>query len=214
MAGTTDVSDADPVLATLRETGAFVWATLPSVVAVSVAWFLCVLPVVTAGPATVGAYRAVLSLRESGTVDVDAVLGTVRRQFVHATFLGLLPLALFAMTAAYAFQYATSGRLLAGLLALAGTYATAYLSLVLVPTFVGLARGLPAATAATQGYLWTARHAVEAVALGVVTVGFFALTSLMTVALVLVFAGATFAFHVEYVTVDQPTANTPVTANP
>lgn len=204
-------ADTDPLIGALRATGAFVWANLPSVVLVSVTWFICVLPIVTAGPATVGAYRAVISLRKTGTVDVDAVRTTVRDQFVHATLLGLLPVAIGAMTAVYAVTYASTGRVLAGVLALAGTYATAYVWLVLVPTFVGLARGQDAATAVTQGYLWTARHAVEAVALGVVTVAFLALSALLTVAVVLVFAGATFALHVEFI---EPATPATATAHP
>lgn len=200
MSGTVDV---DPVHAALQATGSFVWTHLPRVVIVSVAWFLCVLPVVTAGPATIGAYRAITSIRETGRIELDAVAGTVRSQFVHATLLGLLPVVLVAMTATYAVTFLSTGRVLPGVLALGGLYATAYLCLILVPTFVGLAHGSDVSAAVTNGVLWTARNAVEAAVLGILTVAFFALSTIMTVALVLVFAGATFAFHVEYLTTDQ-----------
>lgn len=194
---------ADPVHATLKATGAFVWEHVTSIVAISVAWLLLALPIVTVGPATVGAYRAILSLRESGRVDLHAVAETVRSQFVHASLLGLLPVVLVAMSATYAATYVRTGRLLAGLLALGGANVTIYLGLVLVPTFVGLARGLSVDRAVSQGYLWTARHGAEAISLGIVTVVFLALSSLLTVAMVLIFAGATFAFHVEYVVGDE-----------
>lgn len=196
----TATAESDPLFATLKETGGFVWAHLLSTVAISVCWFVASLPIVTVGPATVGAYRAVLSLRADGNVDRDAVASTVRSQFVHATLLGLLPVTLVAMTATYAGTYLSSGSLIAGLLALGGVYVTAYLSLLLVPTFVGLASGASVTRAVRDGYLWTARYGVEAAALGIVTLLLFAVTSLMTIAVVLLFAGTAFAFHVAFVT--------------
>jgi hypothetical protein len=184
----------------MRSTGRFVWAHLPAVVAVSVAWTVASLPIVTVGPATVGAYRAVLSLRAGDGVDFAAVREAVRSQFVHATLLGLTPLVLLAMTGAYAVDYLRTGAALSGVLALGGFYVTTYVGLVLVPTLIGLAAGEPVSSAFRSGYLWTARHAVEAVVLGVVTAGLFVLTSVLTVAAVLLFAGVAFAFHVEFVT--------------
>lgn len=189
----------DPVYATARATAEFVWAHLVPVVGISVCWFLAALPVVTVGPATVGAYRAVLSLRETGSVDRDAILETVRRQFVHATLLGLLPLVLLAIAATYASAYLQTGALRAGLLGLAALYAAGYAWLVGVPTLVGLAEGESPTAALRDGYLWTARHGVGAVALGVVTAALFAVASLLTVAVALLFAGVAAAFHVEFV---------------
>lgn len=194
--------DLDPLYAMLHRTATFVWNNLVSVVWISVVWFLAALPVVTVGPATVGAYRAVLSLHgdRSEGVDRDAVLATVREQFVHATLIGIVPIVLSATAATYAGTYLTTGALPAGLLALGVTYAAIYVWLVSIPTFVGLAGGKPVAGAVADGYLWTARHAVGAVAVGVVTALLFAVSSLLTVAVALLFAGVAFAFHVEFVT--------------
>lgn len=192
----------DPLHATIQSTGRFVWTNLVSVVVVSLGWFLASLPIVTVGPATVGAYRAVLSLREDGAdgIDRDAVRTTVREQFVHATLIGLVPFVILAIAATYAYAYLTTGALASGLLALVGVYAAVYVWLVSVPTFVGLAEGEPVADAVTAGYRWTARHAVGAVALAVVTGALFVISSLLTVAVALLFAGVAFAFHVEFVT--------------
>lgn len=193
-------ADLDPLYASLERTARFVWTNLPSIVAISVAWFLAALPLVTIGPATVGAYRAVLSLREAGAVDRTAVLETVRGQFVHATLLSLVPLALLAVAANYALAYLATGRVAAGLFALGGTYAGLYAGLVSIPTFLGLAAGTPPFAAVANGYRWTARHAVGAVALGVVTAALFVVTSVLTVAAALLFAGVAFALHVDFVT--------------
>lgn len=203
----------DPLHAAIRSTGRFVWTNLVSVVVISLGWFLASLPIVTVGPATVGAYRAVLSLRADGAdgIDRDAVRTAVRTQFVHATLLGLVPLVLLAIAAAYAYAYLTTGTLASGLLALAGVYAAGYVWLVSVPAFVGLAAGEPVADAVTAGYCWTARHAVGAVALAAVTAALLVVSSLLTVAVALLFAGVAFAFHVEFVAtvsdseIDRPT---------
>lgn len=203
--------DLDPVYATLRATARFVWANLVSVVGISVCWFLAALPVVTIGPATVGAYAAVLSLRDEDAdgVDRSAVAATVREQFVHATLIGLVPLVLVAIAASYAGAYLATGALAPGLLALAGVNAAAYAALVSIPTLLGLAQGDAVADAVTGGYVWTARHAVGAVALGVVTATLLAAASVLTVAVVVLFAGVAAAFHVEFVTGVATTDETP-----
>ncbi|WP_137288410.1 DUF624 domain-containing protein [Natronorubrum halophilum] len=197
----TRTADLDPMYASLEQTTRFAWANLVSIVWISVGWFLASLPVVTLGPATVGAYRAVLSLRDDDSDGIDraAVLETVRRQFVHAALLGLLPLVLFAIAANYALAYLASGTVVAGLLALCCAYAGLYAWLVSMPTLLGLATGKPVATALKDGFLWTARHAVGAVALGVVTGALLVVTSLLTVAVALLFAGVAFALHVEFI---------------
>ncbi|WP_247004440.1 hypothetical protein [Halosolutus gelatinilyticus] len=197
----THSSDLDPMYASLERTARFVWANLVSVIGISVAWFLAAVPLVTLGPATVGAYRAVLSLREDGDgIDRAAVLETVREQFVHATLLALVPLVLVTVAVNYALAYLASGTVPAGLLALGCTYAGLYAGLVSIPTLLGLAEGKSAFAAFADGYRWTARHAVGAVALGVVTVVLFAVTSVLTVAVALLFAGVAFALHVDFVT--------------
>ncbi|XVH33094.1 DUF624 domain-containing protein (plasmid) [Haloferacaceae archaeon DSL9] len=200
-------SGIDPMYATLERTVGFVWTHIVSIIGVSVGWFVASLPVVTIGPATVGAYRAVLSLRETGSdsVDWDAVGTTVRVQFVHATLIGLVPLILLTISGAYALSYLASGTLLAGLLSLGAAYAGLYAWLVSIPVLLGLAEGKSASDAMTEGYLWTARHAVGSVALGVVTAALFVATSLLTVAVALLFAGVAFTLHVEFISGDAGT---------
>lgn len=210
-------NDLDPMYASLRRTTRFVWDHLVEVVWISLAWFLAALPIVTIGPATVGAYRAVLSLREGdGTGDADgidwsAVLETVREGFVHATLLSFVPLVLLVSAANYALAYLASGTVTAGLLGLGCLYAGLYAGLVSMPTLLGLAAGKPVLAAFADGYRWTARHAVGAVALGVVTVVLFVVSSLLTVAVAVLFAGVACALHVEFVaSVSDPAEATPV----
>ncbi|WP_276255994.1 DUF624 domain-containing protein [Halomontanus rarus] len=194
--------ELDPVYAACRRTTRFVWDNLVSIVGISLAWFLAALPVVTIGPATVGAYRAVLSLRGDGPdrVDRSAVVATVRSQFVHATLIGLVPVVVLTVAGTYAVTYLAGGPLFTGALALVGVYGGLYAWLVSIPTLLGLAEGEAPADAFAEGYRWTARHGVGAVALGVVTIGLFVATTVLTVGVALLFAGCAFAFHVEFVT--------------
>ncbi|RKD95319.1 hypothetical protein [Halopiger aswanensis] len=209
-------SDLDPMYASLRRTTRFVWDNLVEVVQISLAWFLAALPIVTIGPATVGAYRAVLSLREgdgesADGIDWPAVLETVRAGFVHATLLSFVPLVLLVSAANYVLAYLASGSVTAGLLGLGCLYAGLYAGLVSMPTLLGLASGKPVLEAFADGYRWTARHAVGAVALGVVTVVLFVVSSLLTVAVAVLFAGVAFALHVEFVaSVSAPAEASPV----
>ena len=200
-------SNVDPLFGTLKRTGRFVWKHLTAVVAISVCWFVAALPIVTIGPATVGAYAAVLSLGERGHIDRSAVLGTVKTQFVHATLLALVPLAFAGVAVGYTVAYFSTGALATGLIALGAAYTAIYVSLLAVPTLIAVAKGSDPVSAITHGYLWTAEHAVAAVALGVVTAVLFVVTSLLTIAVILLFAGVAFAFHVEFVTgLDETTA--------
>lgn len=198
----TETATLDPMYVSLARTGRFVWTNLVSIVWISVGWFLASLPIVTIGPATVGTYRAVLSLRAEGQgIDRTAVLRTVRQQFIHATLLGTVPLVLFAIAVNYALAYLVSGAVIAGLLGLCSAYAGLYASLVSIPTLLGLAVGKPAPTALRDGLLWTARHSVGTVALGVVTGALLVFTSLLTVAVALLFAGIAFALHIEFISI-------------
>lgn len=202
-------ADVDPLYATLQSTARFVWEYLPCVIAISFSWFLSALPVVTIGPATVGAYRAILSLHTNGRIDASAVRSTVRDQFGHATLIGLVPVVLLAIAVTYTLTYLSTGTPFSGILALVGFNAGIYAWLVSVPTLLGLADGESAMNALTNGYLWTARHAVGAIALGTVTVALFAVTALFTIAVMVLFAGVAFAFHVEFVTELEPADDAP-----
>lgn len=196
----TGESNQDPLQATVQATGRFAWKHLLSIVAISTAWFFASLPIVTVGPATVGAYRAVLSLRADEGLNLDAVRVTVRSQFVHATLFGLFPVVLGVAVVHYGLAYLTTGATVAGILAVAGTYVTLYACLVFVPAFIAMAGGNSVTDSLWYGYRWTAQNAVETIVLGTVTAVLLAVTLLGTIAFVLLFAGVVAAFHIEFVT--------------
>lgn len=170
-----------------------------TLVGVSLAWFIAVLPVVTFGPATVGAYRAVVGLRERGSVDVRAVLATVRRQIVHSVLLGLLPLAFWGVSTFYAIQYSLTNETITLVLFLGAFYIGTYLAMVAIPAFVALAHGEPGYEAISFGYSWLREHVTLGLMTVVVTAIVALVLSLLTIAFPAFFGGVAATFHVEAV---------------
>jgi hypothetical protein len=192
-------SDAEVLGEALNETKRFVYSNGAELTLISVCWFCCSLPVVTVGPATLGAYTAVASLRENRGINAHRVFATVRSQLVGATLLGLFPVVLACITLLYAFQYLTRGTSSAGLLALVGAYGVVFAVLVLAPTFVSLAQGIPLSNALRQSYLWTVRYPTLTLAVGTITVIIGCALLVFVVAFPLLFAGVTYSFHTQVI---------------
>lgn len=170
-----------------------------ALVAISFAWFVAAIPLVTLGPATLGAYSAVVGLRERGSVNVGAVIGTVRRQLGHAILLGLLPIAFWSVALFYAVQYSLLAEPLTLALFLAAFYIGTYLAIVQVPAFVALAHGERGYDAISFGRSWVSSHTTLAL-LSVIVTGVFAVATLfLTIAFPFLFAGVAASFHVELV---------------
>jgi hypothetical protein len=177
----------------------FFYENGPRLVVVSVLWFVCSLPVVTVGPATLAAYAAIASLRdpEVHTLDRAHVAATLRRHGVSAALLSGVPLAFAVVAALYVERYLAARSTVALVLGVVTAYAALYAALLLVPTFAGLATGDDVAPALRTAVRWTGRNALAAVMMGMGTVLLFVVTGLLTVAFVVVFAGVTFSFHLE-----------------
>lgn len=169
----------------------------PRLVAVSTVWFLCSLPLVTVGPATLGAYAAVASLREGYTFDRGRIVATLKRHGLSAALLSGVPLAFAAVAGLYVRRYLFARSTVPLVLGVVTTYAAAYAALVLIPTFAGLVAGEDLEPAVRAGIRWTGRNAVGVVAIGMGTVVLFAVTGALTVAFVVVFGGLVAAFHLE-----------------
>lgn len=192
-------SDAIVLRDAVGEAVRFTYRHSLTLVGVSLLWFVAVLPVVTFGPATVGAYRAVVELRESGSLDLHSVLGAVRRQLVHAFLLGLLPLLFWGVALFYAVQYPVTGDTITLVLFLAAFYIGTYLAMLSIPAFVALANGERGYDAISFGHSWLRAHVTLALMTVIVT-GIFALVlALLTIAFPVFFGGAAAAFHVEAV---------------
>lgn len=171
----------------------------PRFVLLSVVWFVCSLPLVTIGPATLGAYAALLSLRESYSFDREAVLSVVKRHGLSAMLLTGVPLTLGVVSILYALEYVVDQSTFLLVLVVGSAYAAIYTALVLVPTFICLANGDELESSLRTGFRWTAANAIGAVTMAMGTLIAAAITGLLTIAFVLVFGGFAFAFHIDVI---------------
>lgn len=208
-------TDAGP---THKRTLRFVYRHSVTLVAVSIAWFVASLPLVTIGPATLGAYAAIQSLRDTGRLDRGYVVRILRTNGVHAALLSFLPV-VFAAPAGLSLR---GGATLAGfepIVAVVGLYVAGYLVIALIPTFVAMANGASPSPALKQAYVWTATHPTAALSLAIVTAVVFAVTALLTIGFALLFPAVAFSYHIEYLAddIDAATAtdaSTPVSNSP
>ncbi|WP_123535602.1 hypothetical protein [Halosimplex salinum] len=192
-----DAVDIEAVHGAFSASFGFVAGNALSVVAVSLAWVLASLPLVTVGPATLGAYTAVASIRADGSVDRAAVVRAMRDHGVDALLLGGVVVLMSGVSLLYVAQFVRTEAPVAGVLGVAGLYATVHLVLVLVPTFVGLAAGVPLSEAVRTSYRWTISHSVAALSTLLLTGLLLALSLVLTVAFVLVFPAVAAWFHTE-----------------
>lgn len=211
------VDEAEAV-STHKRTLRFVYEHSGRLVAVSVAWFVASLPLITIGPATLGAYAAIRSLRETGRLDRGYVASAVRTNGIHAALLSFLPIA-FAVPAGLSLRGGTTLGGVGSIVAVVGLYIAGYLAVALIPTFVAMADGEAPAAALKRAYVWTASDPTAALSLALVTAVVFVATALLTVGFVLLFAAVAFSYHVEYLVDDLDVAagtdaSTPVSKAP
>lgn len=195
-------TDAAPVH---KRTLRFVYRHSATLIAVSVAWFIASIPLVTIGPATLGAYAAIRSIRETGRLDGGAVVSAVRTNGVHAALLSALPVA-FAAPGVLSLRAGTAMEGPNPVIAVVGLYVAGYLVVALIPTFVAMSDGEAPTAALKQAYLWTAGDPTAALSLALVTAIVFAVTAVLTIGFVLLFAAVAFTYHIEYLADDLEAA--------
>lgn len=185
---------SNAVVSTLR----FVYRHSTSLVPAGVIWALLSLPLVTLGPASVGLYATIISLRETGRVDRQRVVDTVRSNAGPAMVLGLAPLTFFAIGTLYVVSGLSDG--IVGMALTAGAlYAGGYLSILLVPTFVMMANGREPKTALRDAYLWIAGEPTVGLQVLLVTGVVFVATLGLTIGFVLLFGAIAGTYHAEIV---------------
>ncbi|MFC6975254.1 hypothetical protein ACFQL1_12310 [Halomicroarcula sp. GCM10025709] len=190
-----DADDSNAAVATLR----FVYRYSTALVPASVVWALLSLPLVTAGPASVGLYATVLSLRETGRVDRDRVRRTVRATLVPATLFGFVPVAFVGIATLYVLSGFSTGLVGMGLTA-GALYAGLYLGVLMIPTLVMLAAGREPKPALRDAYLWIAGEPTAGLQLLLVTLVVFVATLGLTIGFVLLFGAIAATYHTEVVT--------------
>jgi len=172
-------------------------------VAISVGWVLASLPLVTVGPATLGAYSAVRSVREDGRIDRGAVRETLAAHWLDSVLFSGLLVVFPAIAVLYLGQYAATGAPLSGVLGAVGFYLAYHAWVVFALAFVSLADGADAVGAVTGGYRWSVENPVATVLVGIVTGTLLLVSALLTIALPFVFPALVAAFHTELVAAER-----------
>jgi len=182
-------SDAGTFVDAVKTAASFVYDHVVGVVVVSILWFVAVLPVVTVGVATLGAFTAIQTIERDGHVDWGEVRERVVQNGLHATFLAPLP-GVFGGTALLYITGAV-GSVSPLQTAIAGVsfYVALYLVLVLMPTFGLLAAGADVWGALARGRSWVGAHPTLAFGTAFVSALLFVATGLLTIAFPLLFAG-------------------------
>jgi hypothetical protein len=190
----TERTDENTVVATLK----FCYRHSTALIPASVLWVVCSLPLVTVGPASLGVYTLVLSLRETGRVDRARVVDTVREQFVPATLLGFLPVTFVGIALLYILSGLVTGIVGTALTAVA-LYGGVYVGVLLIPTFVSMAGGVEPRVALRESYLWLAGSPVTGLQLLLVTGVVLVATVSLSIGFLLLFAGTAAAYHLEVI---------------
>ncbi|MBX0325617.1 hypothetical protein EGH21_21575 [Halomicroarcula sp. F13] len=199
----------------LAEVPGFIYHNGLRLALISLAWTLASLPLVTIGPVTLAAYVAIRDLRsDCNRIDWDNVWTVLRQNGVASALFSGIPVAFGAVAVTYGVTALRQGSLAGELVALMAAYVALYVALALIPTYVKLAHGTDPVAAFRYGVSWLAHHPTPALAMGLLTVVVLAVTAVLTIAFVLLFAGIAFSIQVAVVeSVDERIGETTVTEN-
>ena len=190
-----------------KQTLRFAYRHSATLAAISVAWTLLSLPLITIGPATLGAYRAIVSLRETGQFTTAEIISTVRTNLLASVLFGLAPLIFGGIGVLYLLSPPELLGSFSLVLGTAASYLGLYIGLLLIPTYYRLASGDDPSDALRVGYLCIARVPRVALRLVIVTSVLFVVSALLTVMIVVVFPSFTMAYHIHVIEPELTTSN-------
>ena len=188
--------DVEVFRVALRDAKSFVYERLLRLVAISVVWFFASIPVVTLGVTTLGAYAAIYSLYDRGSIDVGYLRGVIRRHGVEAVAVSFLPVLFGVGTLLYLRRATPSAESLPLVFGLLGGYLAVHLAIVSTLTLALLARDVPFVEALRTAYLWTVNNATMVLVLVLVTLVLLVGTAALTAGFVLLFPTVAFSLHV------------------
>ncbi|WP_254547098.1 hypothetical protein [Halomarina pelagica] len=184
----------------VARTPRFVYGNGLRLVVLSLAWFVCSLPLLTIGPATLAVYVALRGLRsDRNAIDTGEIRSVLRRNGIPSVLCAGVPVAFGVVAGVYGVRSLQTGTLVGEIIALVAGYVAIYAVLALIPTFVAMASGTEAVAALRYGVGWLATHPTAALATGLLTVIVLASTLLLTVAFPLLFAAISFSLHISIV---------------
>lgn len=186
--------DEGAFMGTLR----FTYRHSAELAGLSIVWTILCLPIVTVGPVTLGAYRAIRSLAETGEIARADVQATVRDNLLESFLLGLVPLVFIGIGLLYIIVPPETTTISLGL-GITALYIGLYFGVILVPTFYEIAAGTEPMDGLRTGFITIAGDPITVVRLLIVTTGFLVVSTLLTVALVVIFPGITMSYHIHLI---------------
>ncbi|MFB9807100.1 hypothetical protein ACFFQF_18520 [Haladaptatus pallidirubidus] len=182
-----------------QRTGTFIFQHSISLVIISICWFVGSLPLVTSGPATLGAYSAIHSIRNGDRIETRMIRRTLRRHGLNATLLGFVPIIVGIITAIYFHQYIVTNSTFYIVFAIGGVYLFAFLLLISLTTFVRLSDGCTFVEAVKDSYGWVIHNPLLSMMI-MLTSGVLLLIGIISiVGLVVIIPAILFSFHLEVV---------------
>lgn len=188
----------------VRAVPGFVYHNGLRLTALSLAWTLAAIPLVTIGPATLAAYVIVQDLRsDRNRIDRGRLVAVLRKNGPASVLFSGVPVAFGLVTVAYGTASLNRASLAGEAIALVALYIALYAALTLMPTFTALARGADPVDALGFGLGWLRAHPGPALAMGLLSLLVLVVTLLLTIAFPLLFASLVFSLQVAIVeTVD------------
>lgn len=188
-----------PFRRSLRQTAIFVYRHSASLVVVSVCWFVSSLPIITSGLATLGAYSAIRSMRNSDRIEIREILQSLQRHGLNAVLMGIVPVIVCVFTVLYFYRYTVTGSMPYVILSIVGVYLLSFLSLVLLTTFARLVDGCAFAEAVKDSYMWLVHNPLLSTTTVVASGTILLLGVVSVVGLVIIVPAVLFSFHMEVI---------------
>lgn len=195
----TATTSTDQFRRSLRRTGGFIYHHSSSLVLISICWFVGSFPLITSGPATLGAYSAIRSMRNGDRIETKAIRRTLRSHGLNATLMGFVPVIVGVLTSAYFYRYIVTDATQYIVLSIVGVYLFSFLLLVSLTTFAFLSNEDTFFVAVSDSYGWVIQNPLLSTVI-ILTSGVLILIGIISiVGLIIIIPAALFSFHLEVI---------------
>lgn len=189
-------TDSSRVYHSVKDTARFVYTHSISLVGVSLLWFIGSLPVLTVGISTLGAYSALLSLRDSGSIERNTVYSSLKSHWVNVTLFSWVVIIIASTTALYFYRYVVNGGMLYAIFCILGIYLLIFTIVMGLTSFIFLEQNHRFSDAIRNSYLLLIANPLFSVSCLLLGAGVLVIGVISIVGLVVIIPGLLFSFHI------------------
>lgn len=189
-------TDSSRVYRSVKDTARFVYTHSISLVGVSLLWFIGSLPVLTVGISTLGAYSALLSLRDSGSIERNTVHSSLKSHWVNVTLFSWVVIIIASTTALYFYRYVVNGGMLYAIFCILGIYLLIFTIVMELTSFIFLEQNYSFSDAIRNSYLLLIANPLFSVSCLLLGAGILVMGVISIVGLVVIIPGLLFSFHI------------------